>query len=300
MSLIQKYIWVIETIYRTRQISLKELSEKWMDTEMSGGSSISRQTFDRWKTGILDIFGIIIDCNLKAGYKYFIYNPEVLREGELNKWLLDSFSTINTLSQSITLKNRILVEEIPSSKDFLKDIIGAMRDNKIIELTYKGFQRHHACTFPIEPYCLKMFQKRWYILTHSINDDEIRLYAMDRIESASVTDTCFTLPKDFDAKSYFASFFGIVLDKDIKEEKIVLRADRYHQHYLRTLPLHPSQREIYTSDEYADFELHLRPTYIVCMELLKVGAMIEVLEPQSLRHQLHGCIKDMWKIYEND
>lgn len=94
-----------------------------------------------------------------------------------------------------------------------------MRDNKIIELTYKGFQRHHACTFPIEPYCLKMFQKRWYILTHSINDDEIRLYAMDRIESASVTDTCFTLPKDFDAKSYFASFFGIVLDKDIKEEK---------------------------------------------------------------------------------
>ena len=224
----------------------------------------------------------------------------MLREGELNKWLLDSFSTINTLSQSITLKNRILVEEIPSSKDFLKDIIGAMRDNKIIELTYKGFQRHHACTFPIEPYCLKMFQKRWYILTHSINDDEIRLYAMDRIESASVTDTCFTLPKDFDAKSYFASFFGIVLDKDIKEEKIVLRADRYHQHYLRTLPLHPSQREIYTSDEYADFELHLRPTYDFCMELLKVGAMIEVLEPQSLRHQLHGCIKDMWKIYEND
>ena len=51
-----------------------------------------------------------------------------------------------------------------------------------------------------------------------------------------MTDTCFTLPKDFDAKSYFSSFFGIVLDKDIKEEKIVLRADRYHQHYLRTLP----------------------------------------------------------------
>ena len=68
MSLIQKYIWVIETIYRARQISLRELSEKWMDTGMSGGSPISRQTFDRWKTGILDIFGIIIDCNLKAGY----------------------------------------------------------------------------------------------------------------------------------------------------------------------------------------------------------------------------------------
>ena len=71
---------------------------------MSGGSPISPKTLDRWKTGILDIFWIIIDCNLKAGYKYLVYNPEVLREGELNKWLLDSFSTINTLSQSIALK----------------------------------------------------------------------------------------------------------------------------------------------------------------------------------------------------
>ena len=115
-----------------------------------------------------------------------------------------------------------------------------------------------------------------------------------------MTDTCFTLPKDFDAKSYFSSFFGIVLDKDIKEEKScyvltdIINIIFAHFHFT------PSQREIYTSDEYADFELHLRPTYDFCMELLKVGAMIEVLEPQSLRHQLHGCIKDMWKIYEND
>lgn len=68
MSLIQKYIWVIETIYRACQISLRELSEKWMDTEMSGSSSISRQTFDHWETDILDNFRMI---SLSLHYKYF-------------------------------------------------------------------------------------------------------------------------------------------------------------------------------------------------------------------------------------
>lgn len=300
MSLIQKYIWVIETIHRAHQISLKELNEKWVKTEMSGGLPIPRQTFDRWKSGILDIFGVIIDCNLKGGYRYFIYNPDVLKEGELNSWLLDSFSTCNTLSQNIGLKDRILIENVPSSKDFLTVVIDAMGGNNVLNMTYKGFGRHHAFTFPVAPYCIKMFQKRWYMLAHSIDDDTMRLYAFDRIEEMSITGNHFTLPEDFNAKAYFASFFGIVLDTNVKEERIILRADEYHQKYLRTLPLHSSQKEIYTTKEYADFELHLRPTYDFCMELLKVGIMIEVLEPQSLRHQLHGWVRDLWNIYKND
>ncbi len=293
-------MWVIETIRRNQQISLKELNEKWVNTELSGGMPIPRQTFDRWKAGILDLFGVIIDCNLKAGYKYFIYNPMVLKEGELSRWLLDSFSTINSLSQSIALRDRILVEEVPSSKEYLEEIIYAMKSNRVINLTYKGFQRDVASMLPVEPYCLKLFHKRWYMLGHRINDNAMRIYAMDRMEGVQVTDSQFFLPKDFEAKTYFASFFGIVLDTSVKEERIVLRADKDHQHYLRTLPLHHSQKEIYTSDEYSDFELYLRPTYDFCMELLRVGSKIEVLEPQSLRYQLRSWAKGLWDIYKND
>lgn len=79
------------------------------------------------------------------------------------------------------------------------------------------------------------------------------------------------MPKGFDAKFYFSSFSGVVLDSDIPIQRIVLRADKYHQHYLCTLPLHESQREIFTCDDYADFELTLRPIYDFCMELLRVG-----------------------------
>ena len=59
-SLITKYVWVIETIYKAKKISFKELNEKWLDDEISRGVDIPKRTFDNWKSVILDMFGIII------------------------------------------------------------------------------------------------------------------------------------------------------------------------------------------------------------------------------------------------
>ena len=66
---------------------------------------------------------------------------------------------------------------------------------------------------------------------------------------------------------------------------------KYHQHYMRTLPLHPSQREIFTCDDYADFELTLRPTYDFYMKLMSFGNMIKVLEPRSLQEKIYKWLK---------
>lgn len=79
MSLIQKYIWVIKTIHRSGRITLKDLNEKWRENiDLSRGENLPRQTFDRWKGGILDMFGIVIDCERNGRYRYYIANPEVL------------------------------------------------------------------------------------------------------------------------------------------------------------------------------------------------------------------------------
>lgn len=156
-----------------------------------------------------------------------------------------------------------------------------------------------TCTFPVSPYCLKMFHRRWYLLAQSTGDGQVRLYGLDRIANIEPTDQRFELPEDFDADEYFDTFFSIVLDDRVPVERIVIRANSHHQHYLRTLPLHKTQHEIYACDEYADFELCLRPTYDFVMELLHAGAMIEVLEPQSLRDTMRGWIRDMWEMYES-
>ena len=73
-----------------------------------------------------------------------------------------------------------------------------------------------------------------------------------------------------------------------------------HQHYMRSLPLHLSQKELCSCNEYADFELTLRPTYDFIMELQRYGTMIEVMEPQSLRQTMKCCISDLSRLYKSD
>lgn len=113
-------------------------------------------------------------------------------------------------------------------------------------------------------------------------------------------DNNFKFPIDFNAKDYFSSFFGVVIDEDIPLQRIVVRAFGAHQHYMRSLPLHLSQKELCSCNDYADFELTLRPTYDFIMELQSYGTMIEVMEPQSLRQTMKCRISDLCKLYEND
>ena len=301
MTTLEKYIWVVNALYRagSRGLSLKELSDKWeREDSVSYGEPLPRQTFNRWKENILMSLGVNIDCRLKGGYRYYISNPESLADGELSRWLLDAYSTANTLSQNTSLKDRILVEEIPSSRHFLTDIVEAMKSNSIVMATYRNFHHKKPYTFPIAPYCLKMFQKRWYVLALSINEDKLRIYGLDRFENIETTKEHFKLPSNFNAKDFFSTFFGIVIDESVPVQRIVVRAYGAHQHYMRSLPLHPSQTELHACEDYADFELTLRPTYDFIMELLSYGAMIEVMEPSTLRQAMHEWIKDSNELYD--
>lgn len=300
MPTLKKYIWVANELLRAgeRGISLRELNERWVrNTDLSSGVEIPRKTFDRWKWAIEDLFGISIENQGRGECRYYFRNPKKMQQGSLARWLLETYSTANVLSGKLSLSDRILVDEVPSSLDFLATIMEAMRGNHVVMLTHKKFESDGPYTFLVAPYCIKMFHRRWYLLAKSIGEDKIRLYGLDRIGDVELTGEHFELPKDFDASGYFDSFFGIVLDENVPVERVVVRANHQHQHYLRTLPLHKTQHEIYTCDEYADFELYLRPTYDFVMELLHAGAMVEVLEPLSLRETMKGWVSDMWEMY---
>mgnify|MGYP004533149489 FL=1 len=212
MSLIQKYIWVVKTIYRAEHITLKELNKQWQENvDLSGGMSLSRQTFDRWKGGIFETFGIIIECEQRGCYNYFIANPEALRNRGICKWLLDTYGTAEVLSSSLSIHDRIITDDIPSSKNHLTTILEAMKSNFVLRITHKSFGEQNDKTFCIEPYSLKMSSQRWYLLARNIEKDVIRLYALDRMESVECMATKFVMPKKFNAKEYFSNYFGIIL-----------------------------------------------------------------------------------------
>lgn len=298
MSLILKYIWVVKTIHRAGRITLKELNEKWRaNVDLSRGEDLPRQTFDRWKGGILDLFGILIDCEQRGGYHYYIANPKELSEGKLRTWLLNTYGTAETLTSNLSIHDRILTENIPSSQDHLSTVLEAMKSNNMLHITFKAFTMKEPKRFLVEPYCVKMSAQRWYMLARNTEHKNLRLYSLDRIEAVEISNTRFVLPDDFNAKDYFAEFFGIVLDESVPLQTIILRADKYHQNYMRTLPLHPTQREIFACDDYADFELKLRPTYDFYMKLMSFGNMIKVLEPKTLQEEICKWLENTIEMY---
>lgn len=301
MLQLQKYTWLIETIRKAGKISLEEISDRWeRNKDLSDYKPLSRATFNRWRDAILSQFGIIISCQRAGGYFYYIENPEDIDEDELKKWMLDSFAVSNLISENLSLKDRILVNQIPSARNYLATLLEAMRENRVVTITYCGFNKSESHKFPIEPYCVKLFENRWYVLAHNTRYDDCRIYGLDRIEDLEITAETFKIPKDFSAKDYFSDYYGIVTEKNTKPQQIVLRIYRSHVPYVQSLPLHRSQRLLEDKGEYADFGFFLVPTYDFIMRLLQAGAMIEVISPASLRETLKERISEMHSLYNKD
>ena len=155
-------------------------------------------------------------------------------------------------------------------------------------------------TITIEPYAIKVFKQRWYMLANNYKRPEPSIYALDRILSIQETNEPFKLPKDFDAELFFKEYYGVLCNSDKKVERIVVRAYQPLMHYLRTLPLHHSQKELQSTPEYADFEYHLRPTFDFLQELFSQINEIEVLEPASLRKEIKELTTEIMNLYDNN
>ncbi len=294
---INKYVWLVETLYRAKKITLKEINRKWTETELSEGEEIPRRTFHTWKNAVEEMFGLVIMCDKSDGDRYYIENREVLEDDGLQRWLLSTMSVNNTLLENKALSDRILLESIPSGQDFLATVMEAMKKNRLLEITYKGYWSEHEHTFPVAPYCVKLFRQRWYLVGNSVYEDKIRIYALDRVLEANLSDEAFKYPKEFNPEKYFRHCFGIIHDENCPLETVKLKVSYNQANYLRSLPLHPSQEEIECNDDYSIFSLNLRPTFDFQQEILWNGDAVEVLEPLWLRKEMTGIVKRMWNNY---
>ena len=281
----KEYIWLVNTIYQARSITLAEINEKWLQTEMSEGVPLSRTTFHRHRIAIEEIFGLFIECDKKNGNKYYIGNDYVLREDSVQNWMLSTLNVSNLLSECQSLTHRILLENVPYGGETLQQVIKAMKENRMISLTYRRYGSPDTGSYQLAPYCVKLFHQRWYLLA-CFESGLQSVYAFDRIESVEILEQKFKIDKDFDAADYFSNSYGIVVAENVEVERIVIRAFGYEPYYLRDLPLHHTQREINSTDEYSDFELSLRPTSEFKAQLMSRGQWIEVLEPQSLADEI--------------
>ena len=301
-SLITKYVWVIETIYRRRKISFKELNELWLRDDISRGVEIPKRTFDNWRYVISDMFGITIANENRGEYRYYIDNEDDLRHNGLRSWLYNTLCVSNTLANCQSIKNRILLEYVPSGQEYLQPIIDAMKENRVLNITYHSYWKDEESSFDVQPYCVKLFRQRWYMVARSTYpyyyEQGPRVYALDRIHDLYATEETFKMPKDWDAQEFFNGCFGIIVDQKIDIQTVKLKVSAGQANYIRDLMLHESQEEIEKNDEYSVFKYYLRPTFDFIQEILWNGADMEVLESQSLRQEIANIVEQMHKKYK--
>ena len=298
-NLLNKYVWLVETIYKAKRITFEELNAKWLETDMSEGVELALRTFHKWRIAAEEMFGLVIECERKGGYHYYIENASEIKKDGIRSWLLNTISVSNLLIENQNMKDRILLEDVPSGQEYLSTIIEAMKTNNVIRITYQSFWRDESNTFNVEPYCIKLFKQRWYMLAWNPYYQQLMIYAVDRIYDVEILkDQKFKMMDGFESSEFFRNFYGIIANTDAEPIDIKLKLSAGQANYLRSLPLHSTQKEIERSSEYSIFKMHLCPEFDFQMEVLSMGEDIEVLEPLWLREEIACKIKRMLNKYK--
>lgn len=297
-NLVSRYVWLVETIYRAGRISFEDINKKYVNDFEE--DPIPLRTFHKWRIAAEEMLHLNIECERKGGYHYYIGNRSDVKSGSLRSWLLSTLSVSNLLLDSQSLKDRILLEEVPHGQEELPVILDAMKSSSQLSITYQSFNRDESNTFNVHPYCIKLFKQRWYLVAYSPYYEKIMVYALDRILNILKLDgEKFDMPEDFNASEYFEDCYGIIAGTNTHVESVKLKVKAGQACYLRTLPLHRTQEEVETAPEYSIFQLHLRPEFDFIQELLCQGEDIEVLEPLWLRKKIGGIIKRMSNNYNS-
>ena len=177
------YVWIVNTLRQRRKLTLSELNDLWVTDEVAEGNPLPRSSFNKYRDAILDMFGLIIECD--TTYHYYISNPREIDEDHTKQWMLSTLTTGLTLSGSSAIKDSIILENVPAGYEFLPTILQAIRQTRVIMMSYQKFG-FAPYTKPVNPYAVRLFRQRWYLLAD--NGERMAIYALDRMQSVVLTD----------------------------------------------------------------------------------------------------------------
>lgn len=311
---LRRHIWILSELYQNpKGLTYKEFAERWERSSQNVlGTSLPKRTFADCLRAIENTFDIDISSDARNGYRYRIVQRDWLENDRVKDWLLSAFAVNGLLQDSRGLRERVMFEEIPSGNDYLLEVLKAMRENRVLAVTYQDYFDKEPRDILLEPYCVRVFRQRWYVVgvmenkpkgkepTELTNQGHIRRYALDRVVTLEQTDATFKMPRGFSVDDYFADAFGIIVEPeeyDVETIRMKVYDINHRREYLRSLPLHHSQRETEQAADYSIFELHLTPTYDFIQAVLAMGDEVEVLTPEYVRQEVKRRVQEMYQRY---
>jgi len=273
--------------------SFKDLNSYLKSVSADGEDyTLSLRTFQREKTEIAELYGIeIAYSRAERGYT-ITAEPEQAHGSRY----IETFNILNSLTDDAA-KYIILEKRRPLGTEHMHGLLHAIKNRLEVHFTHHKFWEDAAQkTYrTVQPLALKEARSRWYLIAVNNKDGLIKTFGLDRISQLEVTNTTFLQPSNYDAEKAFKHSFGIINDN--RPQKIILSFTAEQGRYVKSLPLHHSQKEIVSTDSEYRIELYMQPTYDFEMELLSLGNKVKVLEPDILRHEIKNRLQQALALY---
>jgi predicted DNA-binding transcriptional regulator YafY len=237
--------------------------------------------------------------------KYFrsenVYKIIVDSNEERNERLMESLEIIEALKISSTLSNQLIFEKRKTSEtNNLSYLMGAIKHKNEIHFSYINYWSEESADSQrkVQPLGLKEAKNRWYLIAKDLKDNHIKTFGLDRISNLEIKNITFEFPLNFNPEDMFRHSFGIMSEDDKEPQKIILSFSFEQGKYIKSLPLHHSQKELINDENEYRIELFLQPTYDFVMELLSIGAEVKVVEPESLKKEMIEKLEATLKRYK--
>jgi putative transcriptional regulator len=237
-----------------------------------------KQLFHRDREA-LEEKGCEIERNKENGY---FFNEE---GSELIDDLLTAYMLLTAQNKDGLLPMYVIPEPRRNTgAEHLPDCMHAIEEHYQLQLIYYDYRDEQTKTYTVQPYKLKHKDYKWYLLAVDIAYPEIpfKSFALERIRSIEEGDT-FRPNKQLDFITPYRDAFGMFTDE--QAERLVLEFDHRDGNYLMASPIHPSQRVVHKTDTRITFELYIKPTLDLIMELMKRSWSLTIVEPQHLREK---------------
>lgn len=290
-----RFLLIIKKLRNSRFATFEEINEyiirefELIDTP----KEISLRTFQRDLNEIRTIFNIDIRCN--NSHQYFIEEDE---QSGFNNRMMEAFDVFNSLSTGQQLRPYVLLEKRCSlGTEYIYGLLHAVKNGLVIKMQYQKYYEKSESSREVEPYALKEFKGRWYLLSKDREDEYIKTFALDRIHGLEITKKKFTYSSDVNPNDYFKDCFGIITSDKSAPEEMILSFEPYQGKYIKSYPLHESQRILIDNGKEVRISLHLYETHDLIMELLSYGETMKVLQPKSLVDTISNIAKKMNKLY---
>ena len=287
-----RYIWLLDTISNARfPLTYEDIVKIWQSSPYAYMGGLPIRTFHEHRKGIEEMFGVIIACDKSTFCTYYIKNPEVLKQNPYAQLLLRKYSVPQDFTTFSMMRDRIILEEIPHGTAYFDFVVESMRTNTELTIDYQPYDGYRE-TLTMQPYSMKVYNRRWYVLGFIREKNSIRHLALERFLDLHTTQTKFEFPKDFEPRKFYDNVVGIYVSEELPVVKLKIRVYGVQMEYMRMLPLHKSQCEVNSRyGEFAEF------TYRVCLtpelksNILALGPDVEVLEPLDYREEIMSQIK---------